>query len=343
MVQQNPPVRSPASVWQQIVRVCPPEIQTRLQGLAQGVWDQIEELRFRVGQPVQLSGNTFDAFLHKEQGLTQSVNEAFVVNQVQLQRIVQVVTQSSLYAVEDELRRGFVTMAGGHRVGLAGRAVLNDLGGIRSIRSFNGVNLRIAKERLGAADGLRAYASPKGAARPYNMLIISPPQCGKTTLLRDLARQLSEGTMISGQRGLKVGVVDERSEIAGCLDGVPQFRLGPKTDVLDACPKAEGMLMMIRSLSPDVVVTDEIGREQDRDAVLEATHAGVAVLATAHASNLEEWRKRPYMAELFAARAFDRYVLLSRRKGPGTIERVLDSDGIPVGGSEGGVWGMNRT
>jgi len=132
---------------------------------------------------------------------------------------------------------------------------------------------------------------------------------------------------------MKVTIVDERSELSGCIDGVPQFTLGPRTDVLDACPKAEGMLMAIRSLSPDIVVTDEIGRAQDRDAVLEAAHAGVAVISSAHASSLQEWRLRPYMNELFEAKAFSRYVLLSRRHGPGTVEMVLDEAGRPLFGT----------
>jgi stage III sporulation protein AA len=142
-----------------------------------------------------------------------------------------------------------------------------------------------------------------------------------------LARAWSEGDPYPRESGRKVTIVDERSEIAGSVDGVPQFRVGPRTDVLDACPKAEGMLMAIRSLSPDVVVTDEIGRIQDRDAILEATHAGVSVVATAHSHHLDDLKSRPAMRELFDVRAFDRYVILSRRRGPGTIERVLDGEG----------------
>lgn len=316
--------------WQQVLRVCPPDVQTRIDKLPLSVLEELEEIRFRSSQPLQLCGASVDVFLHQQAGLTDDVTQAFYVTEEHLKKVVQAVTQSSLYAVEDELRRGFVTMPGGHRVGVGGRVVLYETGRVRSIRSFNGVNVRIAKEKIGAGDGLRPYLQIGSQGRPYNVLILSPPQCGKTTLLRDLARQFSEGTMTPTKGGFKVSIVDERSEIAGCVDGIPQFQLGPRTDVLDACPKAEGMLMMIRSLSPDVVVTDEIGRKEDRDAILEATHAGVSVLATAHATNLDEWRQRPFMDELFAVGAFDRYVLLSRRKGPGTIEQVLDKRGNAV-------------
>ncbi|MBX5436318.1 MAG: stage III sporulation protein AA, partial [Alicyclobacillaceae bacterium] len=228
---------------------------------------------------------------------------------------------------EEDIRRGFVTMPGGHRVGVAGRVVLSETGAIRTIRSITSVNVRIAREHVGAANRVKTHLWRRDGDRPFNTLVISPPQCGKTTLLRDVVRQWSEGSGTPSGRGVKVVVVDERSEIAGCLDGIPQFCIGPRTDVLDGCPKAEGMLMAIRSLSPDLVVTDEIGRAEDRDAILEATHAGVSVVASAHAAGLEEWRARPYMRELFAARAFQRYVVLSRRLGPCTLEQILDADG----------------
>jgi stage III sporulation protein AA len=326
------PVTSVEAAWETVLRVCPPDIQSRIQALSKSVLEQIEEIRFRLAQPLQLCGASFDAFLHREQGLTEDVQQGLVVGTEHLSRVIQAVTQSSLYAVEDELKRGYVTMPGGHRVGIGGRAVLYESGAVRSIRSITSLNVRIAKERIGAASALLPFVYHKTSGKPLNILIISPPQCGKTTILRELTRSWSEGLVGSVRRGMKVTVVDERSEIAGCVEGVAQFRLGPRTDVLDACPKAEGMLMAIRSLSPDIVVTDEIGRQQDRDAVLEATHAGVKVLATAHASGLEEWRDRPFMKELYDAKAFDRYVVLSRRSGPGTIEQILDAQGRGQGG-----------
>lgn len=331
MAGSVPPYDLQSLPWQQAMRVCPPEIQNRLQHVPLSVMEKVEELRFRLGQPLQLCGADVDQFLHKHSGLTPSVDDAFIVTDEILNRVIQIVTQSSLYAVEDELRRGFVTMPGGHRVGVAGRAVLYESGSVRSIRSITSVNVRIAKERLGSADAIRPYASHNTTGRPFSLLIVSPPQCGKTTILRDLARAWSEGRVGPSTKGKKVSVVDERSEIAGCVDGVPQFRLGPRTDILDACPKADGMLMAIRSLSPDIVVTDEIGRQQDRDAILEATHAGVSVLATAHANSVMEWRERPYMNELFQSKAFDRYVILSRRTGPGTVEAVMDAAGKAIG------------
>jgi len=316
----------------QAFSVCPPDIQILLRTLTEHQLEHIEELRFRVNQPLQLCGSNFDLFLHRGGGLTDLPTAAVIISPNDMSRVVQIVTQSSLYAYEEELRRGYVTMPGGNRVGVTGRAVLSESGTVRTLRNITSVNVRIAKERIGVADSLRPFLYDKTDGTPYNVLIISPPQCGKTTLLRDITRQWSEGTIVAGAKGVKVCVVDERSEIAGCMDGVPQFHLGPRTDVLDACPKAEGMLMMIRSLSPMVIVTDEIGRAQDKEAILESTHAGVAVIASAHAASLAEWKGRPHMGELFSANAFSRYVLLSRRRGAGTIEKIYDTDGIQLPG-----------
>jgi stage III sporulation protein AA len=317
--------------WSHVLRVLPPDVQARVQALPLDIRLRIEELRFRVGQPVQVCGLGLNGFLHAKAGLTDTVDASCLVTEDHISRVLQAATQASLYAVEDELRRGFVTMPGGHRVGVAGRAVLTDAGTIRTIRSIHAVNIRIAREHIGISQSIHPYVVHPESGRPLNVLLISPPQCGKTTMLRDMVRAYSEGQVTGVRRGLKVTVVDERSEIAGSVAGVPQFHLGPRTDVLDACPKAEGMLMAIRSLSPDVVATDEIGRDEDSTAILDATHAGVSVLATAHAHTVDEWRKRPAMASLFAAHAFDRYVVLSRRRGPGTVEQVLDARGMPLG------------
>jgi stage III sporulation protein AA len=320
---------SPAPPWAQAIRVLPPDLRQRIERLPPHTLDQMEELRLRLGKPVQLYGSRVDGYLAAAGGLTHDTHTAVMLEERTLAAVVQAITQASLYAVEEELRRGFVTIAGGHRVGVAGRVVLDGSGHVRTLRRITSVNLRIARECRGAADSLRNHLADSVTGRPLSVLVLSPPGCGKTTLLRDIARQWSQGTF---GRAVKVGVVDERSEIAGAVDGVPQFDIGPRTDVLDGCPKAEGMLMMIRSLSPQLLVTDEIGRSADCDALLEASHAGVAVVASAHASSLEEWCTRPHMRPLFESRSFDRYVLLSRRKGPGTVERVFDEHGRPLSG-----------
>ena len=150
-------------------------------------------------------------------------------------------------------------------------------------------------------------------------MIIGAPQTGKTTLLRDMARLVSSGIQDNGIPALKAGIVDERSEIAGCVNGTPQLQFGPRVDVLDACPKAEGMMMMIRSMSPDVLIVDEIGREEDRLAIMEAVNAGITLIMTTHGNNLEEIKKRPLLNHILKQQVFERFIELSRSKGPGTV------------------------
>jgi stage III sporulation protein AA len=249
---------------------------------------------------------------------------------------VRLVTQCSVYALERELSAGFITLSGGHRVGLVGRAVL-DGDEVRTQTELSSMNYRVARQIIGVADRLMPYVLSADRARVLNILILSGPGLGKTTLLRDIARQLSEGwgcdagsgSMIgSGHSagavaGFRVGIVDERSEIAACSQGVPQNELGPRADVIDGCPKAAGIMVMIRSMSPDVVVTDEVGRHEDASALEEAARCGVAVIATAHALDPEDAARRPVLRDVLAQGAFDRAVVLGRSLGLGTCERVV--------------------
>lgn len=310
----------------QVFTVCPPDIRRLLEALPKSELNGLEEIRLRLGQPVQLCGSRWDRFLHEDAGVTERLSEGIRVTADHLSRVIASVTQSSLYAVEEDVRRGFVTMPGGHRVGVAGRVVVGDSGAVRSMRSVYSVNIRIAREQIDCAKPLCPYLYDRISMRPYSLILISPPQCGKTTLLRDLIRIWSSGFAAAGVPAAKVTVVDERSEIAGCVDGIPQFDMGPRTDVLDGCPKSEGLSMAIRSLSPTIVATDEIGSVSDTAAVLDATHAGVQVFASAHAASVDEFSKRPAMANLIETRAFQRYIVLSRRSGPGTVEQILDAD-----------------
>jgi len=206
----------------------------------------------------------------------------------------------SLYARAEELRGGYVTLPGGSRAGLCGKVVLEG-GRAHHMQDFSSIALRIARPVPGAADALMPYLVDED--KPVNALIFSAPGHGKTTALRDIARQYAEN-------GYQVGIVDERSELAACMQGVPQLDVGPSTDVLDACPKAEGMVLMVRVFAPDILVTDEIGRSEDAGAIEEATRCGVAVVASAHAGSIEELMNRPIIGQLLRQRSFQRYILL---------------------------------
>ena len=153
-------------------------------------------------------------------------------------------------------------------------------------------------------------------------MILSPPQMGKTTLIRDLARQLSNG--FPGFSGVKVGIVDERSEIAGCYQGIPQNDVGVRTDILDGCPKATGIIMLIRSMSPNVIITDEIGKPKDVMAIEDALNAGITIITTAHSHGLEDARRRPILKSLLENNVFQRIMVLGNSLGTGTLEKVYD-------------------
>ncbi len=245
------------------------------------------------------------------------------VSREQIQEILAYLSGYSLYAHEDEVRCGFLSLPGGHRVGIAGRTVLED-GKIRTITDLSSLNIRFAHEIRGCADKVLPHLRRDGEL--LHTLIASAPGHGKTTLLRDCIRQISDG--YGGYPGMTVGVVDERSEIAGSFRGVPGNDVGMRTDVLDGCPKAEGMMMLIRSMAPRVVAVDEIGSREDMAALAMAMNCGCVLLATVHGSSMEELKGRQVLGDLIASGLFERYVFL---EGTGRIRRVLGRTGEPAG------------
>ncbi|GGF76959.1 stage III sporulation protein AA [Paenibacillus albidus] len=312
-----------ANDWLQLF---PEKVRALLKRLPLPLLGLVEEIRIREGRPLEINYSGKYHFLSGNGTLTQHPGEAYKPDRDESHRLLDLISNHSLYTMEEELRKGFITIPGGHRIGLAGRTVLS-AGGVEHLRDITGFNVRIAREVPGVADGVLPYLLDKGRQRIMHTLILSPPQHGKTTLLRDLARQISAGghSQREGFRqGMKVGIVDERSEIAGSRRGIPAFDVGPRTDILDGCPKAEGMMMMIRSLSPDVLIADEIGRMEDADAVTEALHAGISVVASAHGKEVAELVSRPGLGSLLEHKLFERYVILHRSEA-GLSFRILDS------------------
>ncbi|MEC0089959.1 stage III sporulation protein AA [Paenibacillus macquariensis] len=303
----------------------PEPIRSLLEQLPSTLLDRLEEIRIREGRPLEINAGGEHHFLTLGGKLTHRVEESYKPGGVETHRLLDRISNHSLYTMEEELRKGFITIPGGHRIGLAGRTVLSG-GKVEHLRDISGFNVRIAREICGAADAILPHLIDKKEKRMKHTLILSPPQHGKTTLIRDIARQISSGSYgdstVKGS-GMKVGIIDERSEIAGSLRGVPSFDVGPRTDVMDGCPKAEGMMMMIRSMSPEVVIVDEVGRPEDVEAIIEALHAGISVIATAHGSSVDELSQRPAMAALMTNQLFERYVILNRSAGKPTY-RILD-------------------
>ncbi|WP_438271020.1 stage III sporulation protein AA [Sporolactobacillus mangiferae] len=292
--------------------------------------EMLEEIRLRTERPLEL-------IVSGKRWKPSEGTELPIFHREQARQLLQKISKYSLYTLEEELKRGFVTIQGGHRIGLAGR-VLTEHGHVLRLRDVTFFNIRLAKQKIGAALPLVPYLYNR--FRWYNTLLIGAPQTGKTTMLRDLARLVSEGMPERYIQSRKTAIVDERSEIAGCVNGVPQNRLGSRTDVMDACPKAEGMMMMIRSMSPEVLIVDEIGGKADTDALFEALNAGVSVIATAHGFTFEQLAQRPSIRPLVDARLFDRYVILSRRsyvEQTGCRLTILDQSGRKMSATEG-IW-----
>lgn len=312
---------------EEILEILPLKIRSIILQVSQSLIVEIEEIRIRENRPLEIVYGQKSTFITSNGKETIIESQAYYPTKEDTSKILNLISNHSLYRLEEELRRGYITVKGGHRIGIAGKVIL-EKGEVRTISNIASFNIRVAKEVIGSADKVLPYIIKNKTI--HNSLIISPPQCGKTTLLRDIARQISSGISSPKFLGTKVGIVDERSEIAGCVRGVPQNQIGPRTDVLDSCPKAEGMMMMIRSMSPDVLIVDEIGHDQDSKAILEARNAGVKVIATAHGSDLSEVIKRPTISSLIRQEIFTRYFILGRSKGVGTLEKVLDENLNPI-------------
>ena len=307
----------------QIENILPPHLRKLVQAIPTHLTMKIEEIRVRLGRPLEVLTADHVRYLLPNGTLSRYHDAAYCPDATDCEKLLSLISNHSLYALEEELKRGYVTIQGGHRVGLVGRAVV-ERGEVKHLKAISGFNIRIAREMKGIARKVVPLITDENG-KCHNTLIISPPQCGKTTLLRDIARCFSYGTE-APTHSSKVGIVDERSEIAGCVNGVPQHDVGPRTDVLDACPKAEGMMMMIRSMSPEILIVDEIGRPEDVTAIDEAVHAGVQLVTTVHGRDMEEISKRPTLSLILQRSVFSRFIILSKRRGTGTVEGVFNSD-----------------
>lgn len=273
-------------------------------------FSKLQEVRLRIGKPLIVIADNIEFVLHK------------TIEKEDLMEILEYVSNYSLHAFENELKQGFITIEGGHRVGVTGQVLIEN-GEVKNIKHISSMNIRISHEILNCANVILPYITRN--KQICNTLIISPPRCGKTTLLRDLVRQVSDGNRLV--KGCTVGVVDERSELGGCYLGVPQNQLGIRTDVLDNCPKSKGMLMLIRSMSPQVIAVDELGSTEDIHALEYAMHCGCKMIATVHATSMDEIRSKPLFEQMVKEHRFERYVVLGNKRRIGEINGIYDERG----------------
>lgn len=267
----------------------------------------LSEIRLRVNCPLILM-----------YGCREKIFENVTVKIADIRKCVEFLSDYSLFARHEDIKNGFITIKGGHRAGIAGQVVCDNKQ-IVNQKNISFINIRVAHEVVGCADGVMDFVLKNHTLK--HTLIVSPPGCGKTTFLRDIVRQLSLG--IRG-RAYRVGVVDERSEIAACHEGVPQNDLGIRTDVLDQAPKPEGMLLMLRSMSPEVVAVDELGSEEDILAARYLMSCGCILLATIHGNGIEDLRKKFVVRELIGPAGFSRVIVLGKTNGVGTVEQIRE-------------------
>ena len=253
----------------------------------------LQEIRIRADAPLMVVYHGKEYFVGRSGCLTTDPEAPVMAERQDVKETMERISNYSMYAFEEELKQGFITIQGGHRVGVAGKIVL-EKDQVKNLRYISFINIRLAHQLLGCGDRVLPYLI--NGESIYHTLIISPPRCGKTTLLRDLIRQLSNGS--AKRHGMNVGVVDERSELGACYQGTPQNDLGYRTDILDCCPKKEGMMMLVRSMSPNVIAVDEIGSKEDVEALEYVMNCGVKILATVHGKSMEEIRKKPILGRL---------------------------------------------
>lgn len=294
--------------FMEVTTLLPPELQEPLQLLPQDAKTGIEEIRLRAGQPMSVVG---------EKAVQM---DGYRITPDCLYDVLEHASRHSVHTVLERMSSGFVSVKGGHRIGLCGVAVTEE-GTCRGFRQISSLNLRIAREKTGIAEPIAAQLFREG--RMENTLIAAPPGAGKTTLLRDLIRCLSGGHTVPAQR---VSVVDERGELAAIWEGVPQMEMGENTDILEGVKKGEAIPMLLRGMNPQVIAVDEITDFEDVKRIKEAAGCGVSIVATAHGKSVKEMRLRPVYRELLECGMFRKAIMIERiRNGVRSIavEEVL--------------------
>ena len=270
-----------------ILRILPYEISQNLYG---DRINNLTEIRIRSNR------NTILKFIEEEKVLD------FKPNQKDMISILQILCDNSIYSFQNQITNGFITLNGGHRVGISGNVAVKE-NKVTNINYISSLNIRISKEIKGAAKFIIGYVINNGIVN--NTLIASPPGCGKTTILRDIVRNISD-------IGYTVSVIDERSEIAAMYKGVPQNDIGLRTDVFDNITKSAGMKMAIRTMAPQVIVADEIGNEEDIKAINYGICSGVKGIFTAHGSNIEELKMNDSLNKIIDEKIFNKIILLEK-------------------------------
>ena len=261
----------------------------------------IEEIRLRANKPLCIKTSKGTEVIE------------YIVSQQEILQTFEKICENSVYSYRKQICDGYITIRGGNRVGIVGSAVV-DNGQVININYISSLNFRIAREKIGCSNKIIEDIVNIEQNTIYNTLIISPPGCGKTTLLRDIIRNISNGINDLNFKGKTVGIVDERGEIAAMYKGIPQNDIGIRSDVIDNMPKPEAMRILVRSMSPDVIACDEIGSIEDVKAIDYAMCSGVKGIFTAHGKDIEEVNKNPEISKLLQKKVFERIIKLNPQK-----------------------------
>lgn len=289
---------------------------------------RLEEIRFRVNMPLLAEAGGEEWYIDTRRKCLAPCKcrtvpgEALIVRKEMLNELLNGLSRNSMYAYQNEMQQGFFTFQGGHRIGICGK-VISEQGKIKGVTGICYVNIRIARECPGCAKDLIPFLHDS-ERRYLSTLIFSVPGAGKTTLLRDCIRLLSNGC--GPYWGKKISVVDERGEIAGCFRGVPQKDIGMRSDILDGGKKSEAMLFLLRSMSPEIIAMDELGGPEDYEALRQMVYSGCSVLATVHASCIDELMEKEQMARWIREKKFRRFVQVEKKEDGSRQYFIYDGD-----------------